>query len=295
MYKNSQAAGIVRYQDRRPVKVIAVSSGKGGVGKTNIATNVAIALAQQTRNVMLLDADMSLANVDVLLGLQPRFNLSHVVSGDVDLASTIVDGPHGIRVVPASSGNFAMTNLLQSAHATIINAFSDLTDQPDTLIVDTASGISDDVARYLQAAQEAVIVVCDEPSSITDAYALIKVFSRYHGISHFHIVTNQTPSRHAGQQLFSKIGRVTDLYLDVVLRHLGNVPNDNYLRRSVQEQRAVVDAYPKSPAAVALKDIARKLDLLPIPRNATGGLQFFLESLLESGMHAKGETHERLQ
>jgi len=295
MYKNSQAAGIVRYQERRPVKVIAVSSGKGGVGKTNIATNVAVALAQQAKNVMLLDADVSLANVDVLLGLQPRFNLSHVVSGDVDLASTIVDGPHGIRVVPASSGNFAMTNLLQAAHATIINAFSDLTDQPDTLVVDTASGISDDVARYLQAAQEAVIVVCDEPSSITDAYALIKVFSRNHGISHFHIVTNQTPNGNAGRQLFGKISRVTDLYLDVVLRHLGNVPNDNYLRRSVQEQRAVVDAYPKCPSAVALKDIARKLDLLPAPQSASGGLQFFLESLLESGMHAKGESHERLQ
>ncbi len=295
MYKNSQAAGVVRYQKRRPVKVIAVSSGKGGVGKTNIATNIAIALAQQARNVMLLDADISLANVDVLLGLQPRFNLSHVISGDVDLASTIVDGPHGIRVVPASSGNFAMTSLQQTAHATIINAFSDLTNQPDTLVVDTASGISDNVARYLQAAQEAVIVVCDEPSSITDAYALIKVFSRNHGISHFHIVTNQTPNRLAGQQLFTKISRVTDLYLDVVLRHLGNVPNDNYLRRSVQEQRAVVDAYPKCPAAVALKDIARKLDLLPAPQNASGGLQFFLESLLESDLHAKGESHERLQ
>lgn len=295
MYKKSQAAGIVRYQERQPVKVVAVSSGKGGVGKTNIATNIAIALAQQSRNVMLLDADVSLANVDVLLGLQPRFNLSHVVSGDVDLASTIVDGPKGIRVVPASSGNFAMTNLLQTDHATIINAFSDLTDQPDTLVVDTASGISDNVARYLKAAQEAVIVVCDEPSSITDAYALIKVFSRNHGISHFHIVTNQTPNRHAGEQLFSKIRRVTDLYLDVVLRHLGNVPDDNYLRRSVQEQRAVVDAYPKSPAAVALQDIARKLNLLPAPQGASGGLQFFLESLLEAGTHAKGEPHERLQ
>ena len=188
-----------------------------------------------------------------------------------------------------------MTSLQQTAHATIINAFSDLTNQPDTLVVDTASGISDNVARYLQAAQEAVIVVCDEPSSITDAYALIKVFSRNHGISHFHIVTNQTPNRLAGQQLFTKISRVTDLYLDVVLRHLGNVPNDNYLRRSVQEQRAVVDAYPKCPAAVALKDIARKLDLLPAPQNASGGLQFFLESLLESDLHAKGESHERLQ
>lgn len=290
MHNSTQAAGITRYRQQPPVKVIAVSSGKGGVGKTNVAVNLAVALGRANRKVMLLDADLSLANVDVLLGLQPRFNLSHVLEGDVDLASTIVAGPHGVRIVPASSGNCSMADLPQQSHAAIINAFSGLADQPDTLIVDTAAGISRNVARYVQAAQEAVVVVCDEPSSITDAYALIKVFSRDYGISHFQIVTNQTPGRFEGQALFSKISRVTDMYLDVVLRHLGNVPHDNYLRRAVQEQRAVVDAYPRCSAALAFTEIAQKLDRLPVATRAKGGIQFFLERLLAVGDPVAGSA-----
>jgi flagellar biosynthesis protein FlhG len=280
MHKNSQAASIQRFQERTPTKVIAVSSGKGGVGKTNVATNIAVALAGNDRNVMLLDADLSLANVDVLLGLQPRFNLSHVVSGDTDLESTIIGGPRGVRIVPASSGNFAMTDLPAASQAAIIQAFGDLAVQPEILVVDTASGISANVARFVQAAQEAVIVVCNEPSSITDAYALIKVFSRNYGVSHFQIVTNQTCDANEGRELFSKLSRVTDLYLDVVLRQLGNVPHDGYLRKAVQEQRAVVDAYPKSAAGQAFSHIASKLLMLPNTGKATGSIQFFFERLL---------------
>lgn len=280
MHNNSQAATIRRYKDRSPARVIAVSSGKGGVGKSNVATNVAVALAAGDKNVMLLDADLSLANIDVLLGLQPRFNLSHVVSGDVDLESTIIDGPRGVRIVPASSGNFAMTDLPAASQAVIVQAFGDLAIQPEILVVDTASGISQGVARFVQAAQEAIIVVCNEPSSITDAYALIKVFSRNYGISHFQIVTNQTRDANEGRELFSKLVRVTDMYLDVVLRQLGNVPHDDYLKRAVQEQRAVVDAYPKSCAGQAFRQIAQKLLLTRNSRSASGNIQFFFERLL---------------
>lgn len=282
MHSKSQAAGVMHYQHRQPVKVVAVSSGKGGVGKTNIAANVAVALAARNRRVMLLDADLGLANIDVLLGLQPRFNLSHVVSGDADLESTIIDGPNGLQIVPASSGNFTMTDLPAVSQAAIIQAFGKLSNQPDFLVVDTAAGISESVARFVQAAQQAVIVVCDEPSSITDAYALIKVFSRHYGISHYQIVTNQTRDTRDGQKLFTNLSRVTDLYLDVVLRHLGNVPHDAYLRRAVSEQRAVVDAYPNSAAGQAFKKIAIKLDLLPVSSDAGGNIQFFFEQILSA-------------
>jgi flagellar biosynthesis protein FlhG len=290
MAKNSQAAGMVCYQDRRPVKVVAVSSGKGGVGKTNVATNIAVALAARQRNVILLDADLSLANVDVLLGLQPLFNLSHVIKGEVDLESTLVSGPCGLRIVPASSGSFAMTDLPAASHATIINSFSDLSSQPDVLIVDTAAGISDNVARFVHAAQEAIIVVCDEPSSITDAYALIKVFSRNYGITRYQIVTNQTCSEFDGKKLFAKINRVADLYLDVVLHHLGNITYDGYLRRSVQEQRAVVEAYPKSASGRAFRQIARKLEALPLRPDSSRGIQFFFERLLNNRRPCSGRT-----
>lgn len=280
MLKESQKSLVERAMAWRPVKVIAVTSGKGGVGKTNVATNIAVALGQCRRNVMLLDADLSLANVDVLLGLLPQFNLAHVVGGDTDLASTIMQGPGDIRIVPATSGNHAMTDLPNASQAAIIHAFAELPDQPEILVIDTASGISPSVARFVQASQQAVVVMCDEPASITDAYALIKVFSRHYGISHFQIVTNQTRNTAEGHRLFDKVRKVTDHYLDVVLRHLGNIPEDRFLRRAVQEQRAVVDAYPRSGSSKAFREIACRIDRIPA-RASNGNIEFFFERLLQ--------------
>jgi len=275
---------------RKPVKVLAVCSGKGGVGKTNVASNVAIALGGRGRNTCLLDADLSLANVDVLLGLQPRFNLSHVVEGTADLKSTVLSGPKNIRIVPASSGSFCMTDLPAAAQVGIIQAFSELANQPEVMVVDTAAGIAPQVARFAQAAQHPIVVVCDEPASLTDAYALIKVFSQNYGISRFHVVTNQSRRPRDGRALYGKLARVTGTYLDVVLRHLGDVPRDDYLVKAVQEQRAVVDAYPNSDAGQAFQEIAAKIDALPAAREASGGIEFFLERLLMANPASRGKV-----
>jgi flagellar biosynthesis protein FlhG len=290
MPDNTQQSELRRFMKKKPVKVIAVCSGKGGVGKTNVASNIAIALGSMGRNTCLFDADLSLANVDVLLGLQPRFNLSHVVNGEADLQSTILNGPRNIRIVPAASGNFCMTDLPPAAQVGIINAFSELNDQPDIMVVDTAAGISPRVARFVQAAQHPVVVVCDEPASLTDAYALIKVFSQNYGMTRFNVVTNQSRNTQHGNELFKKLMRVTDKYLDVVLRHLGDVPQDDYLVKAVQEQRAVVDAYPKSPSGDAFRSIAAAVDALPAAREANGGIEFFLEKLLMSGSLSRGKV-----
>ena len=288
MHSPSQGAGLSSLMNRRSVKVVAVCSGKGGVGKTNVAANIAVAMGAMRNNVCLLDADISLANVDVLLGLQPRFNLAHVVRGEADLESTLLEGPNGIQIVPASSGSFCMTDLLPTAQAGVIQAFSDLSQQPAVMIVDTAAGIAPGVARFVQAAQHAVVVVCDEPASLTDAYALIKVFSQNYGVSRFNIISNQSRTRAAGRQLFAKLARVTDQYLDVVLRHLGDIPLDGYLVKAVKEQRAVVDAYPQSPAGQAFRDVASGLLKLPSPQPLGGGIQFFFERLLTADQHGRG-------
>jgi len=288
MHSESQMSDLKRFMNRKPVSVLAICSGKGGVGKTNIATNIAVAMGARQRNVCLLDADVSLANVDVLLGLQPRFNLSHVIRGEVDLNSTVLSGPNEIQIVPASSGSFCMTDLPAVSQAAIVQSFSELKNQPDVMIVDTAAGISPQVARFVQAAQHAVVVVCDEPASLTDAYALIKVFSKHYGISRFQIITNQSATLSAGQALFSKLSRVTDSYLDVVLQHLGDVPRDDYLVKAVQEQRAVADAYPKSPAGNAFFRIAKRIADLPVSREASGGIEFFFERLLMAEQQGRG-------
>jgi flagellar biosynthesis protein FlhG len=290
MPEKSQSANLRRFMRKQPVKVIAVCSGKGGVGKTNIATNLAVALAAQGRNTCLLDADVSLANVDVLLGLTPRFNLSHVVRGEADLDSTIIEGPNGLRIVPASSGNFCMTDLPAASQAGIIQAFGELADQPEIMVVDTAAGISASVARFVQAAQHPIVVVCDEPASLTDAYALIKVFSQHYGLDRFNIITNQSARSSNGRDLFNKLLKVTDSFLDVVLRHIGDVPRDEYLVKSVREQRAVVSAYPKSPSGLAFKKLAQHVDALPAIRESGGSIEFFFERLLMSAPKSRGKV-----
>lgn len=290
MSNQSQISNLKQFMKRKPTKVLAVCSGKGGVGKTNVALNLAIALGGKGRNTCLLDADLSLANVDVLLGLQPLFNLSHVVSGEADLTSTILRGPNGIRIIPASSGNVCMTDLPAAAQVGIIQAFSEITDQPEVLVVDTAAGISPRVARFVQAAQHPVVVICDEPASLTDAYALIKVFSQSYGVTRFHIVTNQSRRTGDGKHLFRKLSRVTEHYLDVVLRHTGDIPSDSYLVKAVQEQRAVVDAYPRSDSGEAFLALAKKVDALPAAREANGGIEFFFERLLMANSDKRGKV-----
>jgi flagellar biosynthesis protein FlhG len=289
MHEVSQLRGLKRAMNRDPVRVIAVTSGKGGVGKTNVAANLAVSLSDLGKSVMVLDADLGLANMDVLFGLQPRFNLAHVLSGEVDLNSTVMQGPKGVRIVPAASGNASMIDVPPASQAAIIQAFSMLADQPDVLVVDTATGISDSVIRFVSAAHQAIIVVCDEPASLTDAYALIKVLSSNYGISHFEIVTNQSRRRGEGQRLFEKLRRVADQYLDVVLRHLGDIPHDDWLRRAVQEQRSVVDAYPNSEAGKAFAQIARAVSKPSPDREVSGNIQFFLERLLGSRLNGAAE------
>ena len=154
-----------------PVQVIAVTGGKGGVGKTNVSVNLSLALADLGRRVMLLDADLGLANVDVLLGLTAKRTLADVINGECDLRDVLLQGPGGIRIVPAASGTQSMVQLSPMQHAGLIQAFSEISDNLDVLVIDTAAGIGDSVVSFVRAAQEVIVVVCDEPASVTDAYA----------------------------------------------------------------------------------------------------------------------------
>lgn len=284
-----QAAGLRRIAKPRPVRVLAVSSGKGGVGKTNVSVNLGIALAQEGKEVMLMDADFGLANVDVMLGLHPTYNLSHVISGERSLEEVIIPGPSGLRVVPASSGVKKMAELDITQHAGVIRAFSELSHQLDVLIIDTAAGISESVVSYARAAQEVVMVVCDEPASITDAYALIKLLNRDYGINRFRILANMVLSAQEGRALFQKLTAVTDRYLDIAMDFMGAIPYDDYLKKAVQKQRAVVEAYPRSKAALAFKKLAQKTDHWPLPSSAGGHLEFFVERLIMASQHVGSE------
>nr|WP_285229731.1 MinD/ParA family protein [Motilimonas eburnea] len=286
-----QASGL-RMMKNNKVKVITVTGGKGGVGKTNVTLNLAASLAAQGKRVLVLDADLGLANVDVLLGLRVTKNLSHVLSGECTLDEVIIDAPQGMKIIPATSGTKSMVELTPAEHAGLIRAFSELQTPIDVLLVDTAAGISDMVLSFARAAQDIVVVVCDEPTSITDAYALIKLLSTQYGVFHFKIVANMVRSLREGQELFSKLTRVTDRFLDTALELVSCIPFDNNVRQSVRKQKLVVEAFPKSPSSLAFRALSSKAVTWPIPNQPGGHLEFFIEKLLDSSAENREKVSE---
>ncbi|TNY87115.1 MinD/ParA family protein, partial [Vibrio parahaemolyticus] len=262
------------------------------VGKSNVTLGLAICMARQGKKVMVLDADLGLANVDVMLGIRSKRNLGHVLAGECELKDAIVEGPYGIKIIPATSGTQSMTELSHAQHAGLIRAFGSLEDEMDILLIDTAAGISDMVISFSRAAQDVVVVVCDEPTSITDAYALIKLLSKEHQVQRFKVVVNMVRSYREGRELFAKLTLVTERFLNVSLELVACIPLDDKVRQAVKRQKIVVDAFPRSPAALAISSLANKALMWPLPKTPSGHLEFFVERLLNRTEFAEGPFGE---
>jgi flagellar biosynthesis protein FlhG len=274
----------IEAEKQKAVRVIAVASGKGGVGKTNISINLSMAMADLGREVTLFDADLGLANVDVLLGLHPLRNLSHVIKQECDLKDVLIKGPHDIKIIPAASGVKMMSQLSDMQHAALIHAFDELVAQTDVLIIDTSAGLFNSVLSFCAAAQEVIVVVCNEPASIADAYALIKVLHRDHQVDRFRVLVNMVDEREEGRKLFKRLVQVCDQYLDVVLDLMGVIPRDPRVVKAIQKQRPLLQAFPSSPAAIEFKKMAVVADKWPRATRANGKMEFFLEQVI--GTHA---------
>jgi len=255
-----QAYGLSGTAPRKRCRAIAVAGGKGGVGKTTVSVNLGMALAIEGHQVILLDADMSLANIDVLLGLTPTRHIGHLLDGVCSIEDLLMTAPHGLKVVPAGSGTRRLSQLGAGEHAAVIRAFDDLVAPPDYLVVDTAAGLSDNVAMFAAAADDVVVVVCDEPASLTDAYALLKVLSRDFGVRRFRMVANMVRNVGEARQLHQKLARVCDRFLDVALEFMGHVPHDERLKQAIRRQSAVVDLWPSSRSGLAFKQLAGAVD-----------------------------------
>jgi flagellar biosynthesis protein FlhG len=277
----SRFDGAARATANSPVQVIAVTGGKGGVGKTTIAVNLAASLAWRGKQVMLLDGDLGLANVDVFLGFTPRLTLADVLAGTCTLEEILLDAPQGFKVVPAASGIAQLAELDTLTHLGLVRAFGDITAKVDVMVIDTAPGIAGSVLQFSQAAQQVLVVLCDEPASLTDAYALIKILSRDHGVKQFRVLVNQVRGRGMGQALFQRFERVANRFLSVDLDYVGEIPEDAFLRRSIREQRPVVSAYPSAPASIALKTLALRADNWPVADGPRGNVEFFVERLIK--------------
>ena len=270
----------MRSSNKQMTRVFAITSGKGGVGKTNISINLALALADRGKSVTLMDADMGLANIDVLLNLRPLRNLSHVIEGECELKDILIDGPNNIRIIPASSGIKMMNQLTPAQNTGLIHAFDDLDEDTDILIVDTSGGLSDSVIRFCSAAQDILVVVCNDPASIADAYALITTLYRDYWIQHFQVIVNKVQTEAEGCVLFERLRFVTEQFLDVVLNLKVIIPQDNNILRAVRQRRPFYLSYPDSKAIKSFKKLASEVDKQNRVVRANGRLAFFAEQII---------------
>ncbi len=243
----------------RGTRIIAVTSGKGGVGKTNAVANIAVALSELDRKVVVFDADFGLANIDVLLGLTPRFHLGHVLFGNKSLTEIMVQGPNGIRIIPASSGLQRLSELTSEQRNYLVESFADLHSDTDYLLIDTAAGISRNVIHFLLSAQEVIVVSAPEPTAIVDGYAVIKIILREEPSKMIHLLINSVQQEEEAREVFAQINSVVKRFLGRDVHYLGHVEKDPCVLQAVRSQVLVTRQFPEAPASRCFRQLARAL------------------------------------
>ncbi len=264
-------------QPPKPARVLAVTSGKGGVGKTNFSTNLALTLAQMGQRVIVLDADLGLANLHVILGVTPRYHLEHVLSGERTLAETLFPGPCGIQIIGGASGLSELANLDGRQRDFFIDSLKELDTLADVILIDTGAGLSHNVMAFLDAAEEILVVTTPEPTAITDAYATIKVVTGENPDAKLRLVVNMAQSQEEAQAVANRLNRIAQQFLRVGLDYAGFLPIDPCVRAAVRAQKPFTLLYPHAPATRGLLKIAAHLgygaDARTAPAPAkTGGI-----------------------
>jgi flagellar biosynthesis protein FlhG len=263
-----------------PPRVFAITSGKGGVGKTAVAANVALALAKMQKNVLIIDADLGLANIDVVFGLTPRYNLNHFFKGERRLEEIMVEGPHGIRILPAGSGVQQFTHLDGAQQLRFMEELDSLHGLFDVVLIDTEAGISENVTYFSVAAQDVLMVTTPDPTAITDAYALMKLLStRYHQKA-FSLIVNSVANAEEGLDVFQKLTTVANRYLSISIDYLGCIPFDKRMSESIRRQQPMLELYPGSKISSAFEGFAKSLTNMPETVQPKGTIQFFWRQLL---------------
>jgi flagellar biosynthesis protein FlhG len=263
-------------------RVIAITSGKGGVGKTNIVGNLGFALSQLGKKVLILDADLGLGNIDVLLGLAPKYNLSHVIAGEKSISEIIIKGPGNMNILPASSGIQELTKLTKEQRIQILTELDSLIDSIDILLIDTAAGISSNVMYFNVSAQEIIVVVTPEPTSVTDAYALMKVLSLKFSERHFNLLVNSASSKRDAHEVFRQLNLVADRFLDISIEYSGCVLFDENVTKGVRRQKIVSELYPNTRASRCYASLAKKICESQAYHTPKGDTNFFWKDLLQN-------------
>ncbi len=268
----ANSKGSILKVTRKGPKIIAVTSGKGGVGKTNVVGNLSVSLSELGKKIVVLDADFGLANIDVLLGLTPRYHLGHVLFGNKTLTEIMVQGPKGIRIIPASSGLQRMSELTLAQRNHLVESFTHLDSDTDYFIIDTAAGISRNVIHFLLAAQEVIVVSAPEPTAIVDAYAVIKIILVEDNKKPIQVLINSVESAEDAHEVFCQINSVVKRFLNREIDYLGHIERDSHVPQAVRSQMLVTHRFPNAPASRCFRDLARRIAQQDKPDRSSDGL-----------------------
>lgn len=257
-----------------PARVITITSGKGGVGKTNFAVNLGITLSKLGQKVLLVDADLGLANVDVMLGVIPKYNLGHVLLGEKKIADIIINGPEGMKIIPSGSGMYKLANLGDKKLAQCLEYLNELEKTTDIILIDTGAGLSKGVLKFVLAAGEVIIITTPEPTAITDAYGIIKVITGSKRDLPIRVVVNMVKNEKEAGEVMERLSAVTRRFLGMDLISLGFIPLDTVVPKAVKEQQPFVLSHPRSVVAQSINQMANQLINVDAPVT-TGSLSFF--------------------
>ncbi len=284
-----QAGPLSLAEGRRP-KVIAVTSGKGGVGKTNVVVNLAVALSNLGQRLLVLDADIALGNIDVLFGIVPKYTLEHLLLGQKSLQEVISQGPCGVQILPAGSGSADLAHLTPEQKLILLTELDRLEQEIDIFLIDTAAGISSNVLYFSTVAQEIIVVASPEPTSLTDAYAVMKVLSKRHGEKRFKLLVNLARDENEGREVYRKLSLAAERFLDIAIDYIGFIPHDDYLRMAVSQQKSVVEIYPKAKSSVGFTGLAQKMIQWPASSAPKGNVQFLWRKILSQDSEMLGHA-----